>query len=71
VTVDVPEGSAVRVEASTGVGSVNLPANYASVGGDADKFVGEDGVWESAGFDESDRQIIIHFEGGVGSLTVR
>jgi hypothetical protein len=71
VVVDVPEGSAVRVEGSTGVGSVNLPANYASVDGKASKFVGEDGVWETAGFDNSDRPIIIHFEGGVGSLTVQ
>ncbi|MEO8609880.1 MAG: DUF5668 domain-containing protein [Chloroflexota bacterium] len=71
VTVDVPEGAAVRVEASTGVGSVNVPTNFASVSGDTHKFVGEDGVWESAGFENSDRPIVIHYEDGVGTLTVK
>lgn len=72
VTVDVPEGAVVRVEASSGVGNINMPASYRRVSGNEDRFVGDSGVWESENFDQAaTRQIIIRFEGGVGDFNLR
>lgn len=69
--VELPGDAAVRVRANTGVGSVRLPSNFRRISGDSDNPVGEEGEWESDGFDTAERQIIITFNGGVGNLTVR
>jgi hypothetical protein len=71
VMVDVPSDAAVRVDASTGVGGIDVPANFARVSGDEESFVGEEGVWETEGFAEAGRQIIIRYDGGVGGLEVK
>lgn len=71
VTLDLPEGAAARIEANTGVGNIHLPANFQRISGGEGEFVGANGVWQTAEFDDSAEQIIIHFEGGVGDLTVR
>jgi hypothetical protein len=71
VRVDVPSDAAVRVDASTGVGGIDVPANFARISGDEENFVGEEGVWETEGFAEASRQIIIRYDGGVGGLEVK
>jgi hypothetical protein len=71
VTIDLPDNAAVRIDASTGLGSVNLPSNYVRQGGSDENFVGEDGVWQTAGFDRAEHQIFIDYNGGVGSFNVR
>ena len=71
MTVDVPEDAAVRVSGSVGTGGINVPSWIIRVGGDDDNFIGASGTWESTNFDESERQIIIEFDGGTGGLTVR
>ena len=70
VTFDVPDDAAVKVDANTGVGEINVPSSYTKISGDG-KPVGREGVWQSNNFDTAKRQIIIHFEGGVGNLTVQ
>ncbi len=70
-TIDVPDDAGVRLDAESGVGGVNLPSNFTRVSGDEDDFVGENGIWESEGFAEAGQQIIITFNGGVGSLNIR
>jgi hypothetical protein len=71
VTVDVPDGAAVRLDASTGVGSVNVPSEFVRVEGSGENVVGENGVWETSGYDTADRKINITYDGGVGSFTVK
>jgi len=71
VTVDVPDDAAVRVDASTGVGGIDVPSNFQRISGDEDNFVGDEGVWETEGFADADRQIVIRYEGGVGSFEVK
>jgi predicted membrane protein len=63
--IDVPAGAAVSIDASTGLGGVNVPSDYARISGDDD-----DGVWQSANYTDSTRQISIRYDGGVGGLTV-
>jgi len=70
VIIDVPDDGAVKVDANTGVGNIDVPSSYSKVSGD-NKTVGEEGVWQTSNFDASKRQITIHFDGGVGNLTVR
>ncbi len=70
VTIDVPDQAAVRVDAETGVGNVTLPSWLEVVSRD-DRTVGEDGVWQSQAFSASTRPIIITYDGGVGSLTIK
>jgi hypothetical protein len=67
-TIDVPD---VQIEVNSGVGGVNLPANFTRTSGDDDNLVGENGTWESEGFADADQQITITFKGGVGSLNVQ
>ncbi len=70
-TIDVPDEAAVRVIARTGVGGINVPSNYSHVDGNDDNFVGENGTWETPGFENAENQIIINFEGGTGGLSIR
>jgi len=70
VNIDVPDGAAVKVDGSTGVGSISVPSDYQRVSGN-DEAIGDSGVWQSPNFEESSRQIVIHFDGGVGGFTVR
>jgi hypothetical protein len=68
--ITLPRDVAVRIEASVGVGEVNMPDYLNRVSGERD-FVGSDGVWETDGFDQADARIVIRYEGGVGRFTVR
>ncbi|NWG16214.1 MAG: hypothetical protein HXY41_06220 [Chloroflexi bacterium] len=69
IDVQVPEGAAVRIEAEGGLGGVTVPAHFTRTRGGGD-FIGASGVWETTGFNLADKQIYIHFEGGVGGLKV-
>jgi hypothetical protein len=72
VNIDLPPNAAVRLDGRSGVGSINVPASFTRVQGDSERdFVGSSGVWESDGFANAERQIIIVYSGGVGGLTVR
>ncbi|MFN8374973.1 MAG: hypothetical protein U0694_19120 [Anaerolineae bacterium] len=65
-TIDVPDGASVTLDASTGLGGVDVPAGYTLTSGNDN-----DGVWQSGDYNNDARQITIHYEGGVGGLTVR
>jgi predicted membrane protein len=71
VTLVLPGKSGVRIDASTGVGSINMASNLTRVGGNETKSVGEEGVWQTASYDNADQKISIRYHGGVGELTVR
>jgi hypothetical protein len=71
VTIKLPADAAVRLDASIGVGRVRVPSNFRQISGGDSDFVGEDGVWETAGFESADHPIIIDFNGGVGGLILR
>lgn len=69
--IDVPDDAAVRLTASVGTGSINVPGGWTRTQGEDDRFVGDKGVWETAGFASAERQIVIEFDGGTGSLNIR
>jgi hypothetical protein len=70
--IQLPPDASVRIEASSGVGNLNLAARFQRVSGDESGFgLGQRGVWETAGFSSADRQIVIYFDGSVGELRVR
>lgn len=69
VTVTVAADAAVRLMADAGIAKVNLPKAFTRVKG-GERFVGISGVWESANFAEAKTQIIIDFDGGVGSFSL-
>ncbi len=71
VTITLPAGAAARVNARTGVGSLNIGGGLNRVSGSDDRGVGGSGVWETPGYAAADRRIDIEFNGGVGDLTVR
>ncbi len=70
VTVSVAADAALRLMADAGIGMVNLPESFVRVKG-GEHFVGISGVWESPGFADADKRIIIDFDGGVGSFSLR
>ena len=61
LVVEVPEGTAVRVQASTGLGHTSVPASYRR---DGDSYV-------SPGYDSSESQIDLVIESGVGRILIR
>ncbi len=72
IYIDVPDDAAVRLDGKTGVGNISVPASYQRMDSASnDSSVGEDGIWQSGNFESAARQIIIQFNGGVGSLTLR
>lgn len=70
-TIDLPDDAAVQLTASVGTGGITVPNWLERVSGDEDRFVGDEGVWESENFADAERQIRIEFDGGTGGLTVR
>jgi hypothetical protein len=71
VTIKVPADAAARLDASIGVGRVRVPSSFQQISGGDNNFVGEEGVWETPGFNTAERRIIINFHGSVGGLIVR
>ncbi|MCY3864950.1 MAG: hypothetical protein OXG68_05860 [Chloroflexi bacterium] len=69
VTVTVAADAALRLMADAGIAKVNLPKSLTRVKG-GERFAGISGVWESANFAEAETQIIIDFDGGVGSFSL-
>ena len=69
VTVTVAADAAVRLMADAGIAKVNLPDSFTRVKG-GEHFVGISGVWESANYAEAETQIVIDFDGGVGSFSL-
>ena len=69
VTITVAADAAVRLMADAGIAKVNLPTSFNRVKG-GEHFVGVSGVWESANFAEAETQIIIDYDGGVGSFSL-
>ena len=70
VTVSVAADAALRLKANAGLGKVNLPDGFVHVKGE-NNFVGVSGVWESAHFAEAEKQILVDFDGGVGSFSLQ
>ena len=66
VTIDVPDGADLHVEANGGLGGNTLPNSLARLSGSDN-----DGVWETANFSDAAHPITIHYNGGIGGLTVR
>lgn len=67
-TVNIPDDAAVRIIANTGVGRIRLPDRFVQVSRTGND---DDGTWETPGFANAERQIIINYSGGVGSLRIR
>jgi len=70
VTVSVAADAALRLMADAGIGKVDLPDSFNRIKG-GERFVGISGVWESPGFAEADKRIIVDFDGGVGSFKLK
>ncbi len=70
VILTIPKDVAVQIDVSTGIGDVDLPSSWIQIEGE-DGVLGEDGVWQTEGFQTSENQIYIKFDGGVGSFEVR
>jgi hypothetical protein len=69
-SLDIPRNAAVRLDAETGVGSINVPSHFNQISGSRET-VGESGIWETTNFDNAEYRITIEFNGGVGEFTIR
>lgn len=70
VDVVVAPSAAIRVKANAGLGGINLPNEFKRMSGEGN-FIGMKGVWETPNFADSDQQIVIDYNGGVGSLRLK
>jgi hypothetical protein len=69
VKIRLPESAAARVDVQGGIGSSKLPSRFTRVKGGSD-FMGNSGIWETAGFALSSQQVTISYHGGVGELKI-
>lgn len=69
--INLPEGAAVRLEARTGIGSINVGGLLQRISSSSGEFWDKSGVWETANFEDAERQIVIHFNGGIGAFNLR
>jgi hypothetical protein len=70
--IRLPADAAVRLEASSGIGEVNVGSRFERISGHDGGFgLGKEGVWETANFKTASNKITIRYEGGVGQLVVR
>jgi len=69
--VRVGEGAAVRLEARTGIGDINVGGLLQRVSASGGDFWDKGGVWQTANFEDAERPVVINFNGGVGSFTLR
>ncbi len=67
--ITLPEGAAVYIKADAGLGDVKMPKWIEKISGSS-SIVGGKGVWQTPGFDLAERQIHIHYSGGIGALHV-
>jgi hypothetical protein len=68
-TINAAPELAVRLEANGGIGGLHVPKSLNKIKGGGD-FVTKSGVWESQGFALTDQQVIVKYDGGVGSLRI-
>ncbi len=70
--INLPMETGVRLQANSGIGDINVGSRFQRVSGhNSDWGLGKKGVWETANFATASQKITIHFDGGVGQLTVR
>lgn len=71
IRVRTAPGAAVRVTTSGGIGNVKVSPRYAHLQQSSAEFeLRRSGVWETANFAASDRQIVIEYDGGIGTIDV-
>ncbi len=70
VTVTISPDAAVRVDASAGIGDINLPKRFERVSGNGNAF-GMKGVWQTENFADAENQIVIDYQGGIGSFRIK
>ena len=72
IVINLPSDTAVRLQANSGIGDINVGSRFQRVSGhNSDWGLGKKGVWETANFATASQKITIHFDGGIGQLTVR
>lgn len=70
VRIQIPYQTAVRITVDGNLGGVRMPDHFVRVK-ESDDFIGSSGTWETPGFNMAEKQLVIDYEGGVGSLTLR
>lgn len=70
VIVALSPEAAVQLNATAGLGKVDLPESLIQVK-DTGHVIGVDGIWETANFKGADKKIIIDFDGGIGSFQLQ
>ncbi len=68
--INLPADAAARVEARSGIGELNIGSRLQKLSGSSSG-ISPNGVWQTPDFENAERQIVIHFDGGIGELRVR
>ena len=68
IEIVIPHNTAVRLNAKTGLGSIDVPDHYQQMkGGD---FFGER-EWKTEGYELADHRLMIEYKGGIGQLKIK
>lgn len=70
VDVEVAPDAAIRIEADSGLGGLDLPRSFERISGDG-HFIGTKGIWQTTNFADAEKQITIDYDGGVGSFRLK
>lgn len=69
IEVVLPAHAAVRLEAETGIGSVQVPPDFVHL--DAGEYFKGSSTWQTEGFDLAESRLVIQYDGGVGQFRIR
>jgi hypothetical protein len=68
IEIVIPHNTAVRLNAKTGLGSIDVPGHFQQMkGGD---WMGER-EWKTEGYELADHRLVIEYKGGIGQLKIK
>jgi hypothetical protein len=68
IEITVPHNTAVRLNAKTGLGGIDVPDHFQQMKGG--EFFG-DREWKTEGYELADHRLVIEYKGGIGQLTIK
>jgi hypothetical protein len=68
IEIMVPHNTAVRLNAKTGLGDIDVPAHFQQMKGG--EFFGER-EWKTEGYELADHRLVIDYKGGIGQLKIK
>lgn len=68
--IRLAEGAAARLEVRTGLGGVSVAPRFMKLSGSSAGW-DQNGVWQTANYEDAERRVTLHYEAGIGGFSVK